>query len=193
MTGRLALGTMAHNNHNYKYEETTITITSPSTFARISKLSSLVAGITLSLLCLLILASIAMREIAAISIPDSFELAQHLMAVALCWGVVGITSDEAPITLDIFYVSTSTKTKQRLNTIMWATSSLVLSCLVLQIWIQIIDIKRIGLVTTELSWPIWPIYLFANTGLTIAALISTIKAFDNFPRTIGSKLAIKPS
>lgn len=137
--------------------------------------SKVVAGIGLISVSVLTTLTILAREVLNSTIPDSFEIAQHLMAISLFWGMVLIFEDGELISLDLIFDRFSPKVQQACNHLSGLTTIVVLSVLAVQIGKSLADDALISQVTTELLLPVWPFYLVALFGLIATNLAIFLK------------------
>lgn len=139
--------------------------------------ATLISGGALAATGGLIVVSVISRQTLGLAIPDGFEFAQHLMSVALFWGLAVILRDDHFITLDLVYGAAPVRYKALMRRLMSIATAVAIALITVQFSLQVLDARQTGQVTTELEFPIWPIYLLADIGLGLATLYATTRAW----------------
>jgi TRAP-type C4-dicarboxylate transport system permease small subunit len=134
------------------------------------------AGLLLVLVMTLTVATVALRGLVGVSIPDWYMLACFAQAAAILWGFAPATYRNSHIAVDALWEAVGPAWKRRLD--LFAAWIVFLSLATLA-WALAQKVGGDALgnaeATSELRLPIWPFNALAASGVGLAALLGGIR------------------
>ena len=131
-----------------------------------------VAGITLGLVTLLIVASAIGRYGYAQPIPDAFDLSRLVLGVAIAWGMASVAWHGTHIKVDMLAQALGPKASRWMNAFAWAVLLAFTAAMVWKIGERVQAAIGGGDTTMDMRLPLWPFFLAIWLGL-VAAVVTT--------------------
>lgn len=133
------------------------------------------AGLFLLLVALLTAATVTLRYLFAIQIPDWFDFAKLAQAVAIFWGIAAATYRNDHINVDLVWENAGATGRRRID----LTATLIVAgALAVFAWMvcsKVLDTLNTGQVTSDLRLPLWPFYGLAGAGIVAAFVLSLVR------------------
>lgn len=131
-----------------------------------------VAGLTLGLVTLLIVASAIGRYIFASPVPDAFDLSRLALGVSISWGLASLGYHGTHIKVDLLAHSLPRKWAKLMNAFAWSVLLIFSILLAWKIGERTLSAYTGGDATMELRLPHWPFFL--SIWLGIVASVFTV-------------------
>ena len=131
-----------------------------------------VAGITLGLVTLLIVASAIGRYGFARPLPDAFDVSRLVLGVAIAWGMASVAWHGTHIKVDLLAQAMSPPARRVINALAWAILLAFTGVMTWKIWQRVTAAMGGGDATMDLRLPHWPFLLAIWLGMA-AALFTT--------------------
>jgi len=139
---------------------------------RAIRLIERVAGATLGLVTILIVASAIGRYGFARPVPDAFDLARLVLGVAIAWGLASVAYHGTHIKVDLLAQAIGPAARRWINALSWTILLVFTALMTWKIWERVNAAMGGGDATMDLRLPHWPFFLAIWLGL-VAALFAT--------------------
>ena len=128
------------------------------------------AGAFLTIVMLLTFASVMLRYLFNISIPDAYDYGRNMLGILIFWGIAVTGFRGEHIVVDFVWNALPPKGKRALDLLGILFTLLCMVAFCVAMTGRAVDVFHTGEATYDTSTPIWPFYWLAWAG-TLAAVI----------------------
>ncbi len=140
---------------------------------RLLSATELVAAFFLLAIAVLTAGNVLLRDLFAVQIPDWFDGARMLQGIALFWGVALATYYGSHICVDALWEHLQPPGRRWLDIVATLLTLAFLVPLAWMVWVKVGGTGTQG--TMDLRMPLWVFYAIASVGITVAALLATVR------------------
>ena len=137
-----------------------------------------VAGITLGLVTLLIVASAIGRYGFARPLPDAFDLSRLVLGVAIAWGMASVAWHGTHIKVDLLAQVVGPVPRRIINTLAWAVLLAFTLALTWKIGQRVEAAMGGGDATMDLRLPHWPFFGAIWLGMLAAVFATALRLWE---------------
>lgn len=138
------------------------------------------AGLFLLGVALLTAATVTLRYLFAIQIPDWFDFAKLAQGIAIFWGIAAATYRNDHISVDLVWEHAGDGWRRRLDIAATLLVAIALGVFAWMVVRKVFDTADTGQVTTDLRLPLWPFYGVAAFGIVAAFVLALIRLWHLF-------------
>lgn len=133
------------------------------------------AGITLGLVTILIVASAIGRYGFARPLPDAFDLSRLILGVAIAWGMASVAWHGTHIKVDLLAQMLHPAARRWINALAWLILLAFTAAMTWKIWQRVNAAMGGGDATMDLRLPHWPFFLAIWLGMVAALFTTTVR------------------
>lgn len=134
-----------------------------------------IAGITLGLVTLLVVASAIGRYGFARPLPDAFDLSRLILGVAIAWGLASVGWHGTHIKVDLLAQAVGPKARRWINVFAWLVLLAFTIALTWKIGNRVEAAMGGGDTTMDLRLPHWPFFAAIWLGLVAAVFTTALR------------------
>ena len=139
-----------------------------------------IAGLFLAAIALITFASVVVRALFGIGIPDAFDVSRLMLAVAMFWGIATAGYRNEQIQVDIVWQMGGTSWRRGVDIVATAISLAVMAVFAWMLGTKVASTISSGEATFDLRLQIWPFHLLAALGIVFAVILLTIRLIKLF-------------
>lgn len=147
----------------------------PRPVDRVVSLVERVAGITLGLVTLLVVASAIGRYGFARPLPDAFDLSRLILGVAIAWGMASVAWHGTHIKVDLLAHAATPGLRRWINALAWLVLLGFTAVLTWKIGQRVEAAMNGGDTTMDLRLPHWPFFAAIWLGLVAATFTTALR------------------
>lgn len=149
---------------------------------RVLALTENIAAFFLLAIALLTAVNVVLRYVFAVQIPDHFDVAKLLQAIALFWGIAIATYHGGHICVDILWEALSPAGRRLLDIVATLITFALLAPIAWMTWVKVFSSGTQQ--TSDLRLPLVPFFAVAALGATAAAVLALKRLVQLIRRTL---------
>lgn len=134
-----------------------------------------VAGASLAAVALLVFASVVLRDVLAVNLPDAFDFSRYLQGIAIFWGLAVATHRNTHISVDLLWEMAGPRGRRALDLFAGGVTLAFASVLAWVLVERLPSVQRAGQLTADLKLPVWPFYAVLAAGAAATAVVAAIR------------------
>lgn len=142
---------------------------------RLTRYAELGAGAFLAIIMALTFASVVLRYLFNIAIPDAYDLGRLLLGILIFWGIAVTGFRGEHITVDALWNVLPARGRRRLDLFATLFSLAAMVAFAAAMGRKALDVAHTHEATYDTGTPIWPFYALAWLGTVAAVLLLIVR------------------
>ena len=136
-----------------------------------------IAAFFVGLVALDIFASVLLRYLFSVSIPDSYDFGKLLLGILIFWGIAATSYRGTHITVDLVWSAAGPRGKRVIDVFATLVLLFVVTVQTIMLFDKVRLTMRDNVLTYDLNIPTWPFALIAWLGDVSAVLLIAIRTY----------------
>jgi len=137
----------------------------------------LIAAIFIGIVALLVFATVMLRNLFAIDIPDGYEFGQLMLGILIFWGIAATSYRGTHITVDLIWANVNKDWQRVIDIFATLVLLFVVAVQTYTLFDKVTTTYAANVQTFGLRVPHWPFFLLAWLGDAAAVLLITVRTY----------------
>lgn len=136
-----------------------------------------VAAIFIGIVALLVFASVMLRNLFSIDLPDGYEFGQLLLGILIFWGIAATSYRGTHITVDLIWANVNKNWQRVIDVFATLVLLFVVAVQTYTLFDKVTTTYAANVQTFGLRIPHWPFFLLAWLGDAAAVLLIAVRTY----------------
>lgn len=136
-----------------------------------------VAAIFIGIVALLVFASVMLRNLFSIDLPDGYEFGQLLLGILIFWGIAATSYRGTHITVDLIWANVNKNWQRVIDIFATLVLLFVVAVQTYTLFDKVTTTYAANVQTFGLRIPHWPFFLLAWLGDAAAVLLIAVRTY----------------